>query len=73
MSWQLQHEGYQVQMTKRAADGLAQVVSESRSGSAGHYDAGYGRLEACQRIREVSDVPIIFTTALALREMWCAD
>jgi len=65
MSWQLQHEGYQVQMTKRAADGLAQV--REWSPDLVLLDIMMPDMdgwEACQRIREVSDVPIIFTTAL---------
>jgi len=65
MSWQLQREGYQVQASKQAIEGLAQlrewrpnliildIMMPDMTG-----------WEACQRIREFSDVPIIFTTAL---------
>jgi two-component system KDP operon response regulator KdpE len=65
MCWQLGHEGYQVHIVKRAADGLIEIrkwrpdlvlldiMMPDMDG-----------WEACQRIREVSDVPIIFTTAL---------
>lgn len=65
MRWQLQREGYQVQVSKQAIEGLAQlrewrpnliildIMMPDMTG-----------WEACQRIREISDVPIIFTTAL---------
>ena len=65
MCWQLQREGYQVQVSKQASEGLAQlrewrpnliildIMMPDMTG-----------WEACQRIRRVSDVPIIFTTAL---------
>jgi DNA-binding response OmpR family regulator len=65
MCWQLQREGYQVQVSKQASEGLAQlrewrpnliildIMMPDMTG-----------WEACQRIRLVSDVPIIFTTAL---------
>jgi DNA-binding response OmpR family regulator len=65
MRWQLEHEDYQVKVVKRAADGVAAV---------GNWQPNLVLLdimmpdmdgwEACQRIREISAVPIIFTTAL---------
>ena len=65
MSWQLQHEGYQVQVVKRAAEGLTAV--REWSPDLVLLDIMMPDMdgwEACQHIREVSDVPIIFTTAL---------
>lgn len=65
MNWQLKHEGYQVMVTKRAAEGLAQV--REWSPDLVLLDIMMPDMdgwEACQRIRQVSDVPIIFTTAL---------
>lgn len=65
MCWQLQREGYQALVSKQAIEGLAQlrewrpnliildIMMPDMTG-----------WEACQRIREISDVPIIFTTAL---------
>jgi len=65
MCWQLEREGYQVQVAPQAAEGLAQlrdwrpnliildIMMPDMTG-----------WEACQRIREISNVPIIFTTAL---------
>ena len=65
INWQLKHEGYQVMVAKRAAEGLAQV--REWSPDLVLLDIMMPDMdgwEACQRIREVSDVPIIFTTAL---------
>lgn len=65
ISWQLNHEGYQVRVVKRAAESLVQlrewnpdlilldIMMPDMNG-----------WEACERIRASSDVPIIFTTAL---------
>jgi DNA-binding response OmpR family regulator len=65
MSWQLEREGYEVRVSQQAAEGLAQlrdwrpnliildIMMPDMTG-----------WEACQRIRETSTVPIIFTTAL---------
>jgi DNA-binding response OmpR family regulator len=65
MCWQLQREGYQVQVSKQAIEGLAQlrewrpnlIILDIMMPDMTGWDA-------CQRIREFSDVPIIFTTAL---------
>ncbi len=65
MCWQLQHEGYQVSLVKRAAEGLSQV--REWSPDLVLLDIMMPDIdgwEACERIRQVSDVPIIFTTAL---------
>lgn len=65
MSWQLNHEGYQVHLVKRAVESLVElrewnpdlilldIMMPDMNG-----------WEVCERIRETSEVPIIFTTAL---------
>ena len=63
--WQLEREGFDAQAATRAADGLAQV-------SEWHPDLvlldvmmpDMDGWTVCQRIREISDVPVIFITAL---------
>lgn len=63
--WQLEREGFDAQTGTRAADGLAQV-------SEWHPDLVLLDImmpemdgwTVCQRIREISDVPVVFITAL---------
>jgi len=65
ITWQLQHEGYQVHAAKRAADGLAAV--REWSPDLVILDIMMPEMdgwETCRRIRQMSGVPIIMTTAL---------
>jgi DNA-binding response OmpR family regulator len=65
ISWQLQHQGYQVEVARRAVDGLARV--REWAPDLVLLDIMMPEMdgwEACERIRQVSSVPIIMTTAL---------
>lgn len=65
ISWQLMRAGYQTQTTRRGAEGLDRVCEWQPDLVI--LDIMMPDMDgwtACQQIREISDIPIIFTTAL---------
>jgi two-component system, OmpR family, KDP operon response regulator KdpE len=68
-SWQLTRAGYQTQTTHRGAEGLDRV--REWQPDLVILDIMMPDMDgwtACQQIREISDIPIIFTTALGMEK-----